>query len=131
MPKLVLCSTNLLTALIRPVDGTNLQAKGRVSTDRSVETALPSTTPCQVRKSSTDNSEFRHRTEYTRGRPYGADEAWRVIAPFIDCSLRQSGARATAGAYTARLIKSHCFEPFDSRNSYSHRCQLWLERIRP
>jgi hypothetical protein len=31
-------------------------------TDRSVETALPSTTPCQVRKSSTDNSEFRHRT---------------------------------------------------------------------
>lgn len=47
---------------------TNPQAKGRVSTDRSVETALPSTTPRQVRKSSADNSEFRHRA-CTHDRP--------------------------------------------------------------
>lgn len=42
---------------------TNPQAEGRVSTDRSVETALPDTTPRQVRKSSADNSEFRHRMQ--------------------------------------------------------------------
>ena len=39
-----------------------------------------------------------------------------------DPAVRQSPraanrARATAGANTDRLVKSHCFEPFDSRNS--------------
>lgn len=39
------------------------QAEGRVLTDRSVITALPLTTPRQVRKSSTNDSESRLRTE--------------------------------------------------------------------
>ena len=51
---------------------TNPRAKGWVSTDRSVVTALPSTTPRQVRKSSTDDSEHRHRSiELTHDRPFG------------------------------------------------------------
>lgn len=38
------------------------QAEGRVLTDRSMKTALPLTTPRQVRKSSTNDSESRLRT---------------------------------------------------------------------
>lgn len=41
--------------------------KGRVSTDRSVATALPSTAPCPSQKSSTDDSRSRHRTPPVRG----------------------------------------------------------------
>ena len=56
----------------RPTDKTNPQAEGWVSTDRSVVTALPSTTPRQVPKSSTDDSESRHRTFETHDRPLDA-----------------------------------------------------------
>ena len=63
----------------RLTDKTNPQAKGWVSTDRSVVTALPSTTPRQVPKSSTYDSESRHRIEKTHDRPLCAEPAYSMI----------------------------------------------------
>ena len=56
---------------IRPAIRTNPPVKGWVSTDRSMGTALPSTTPRPVRKSSTDDSTFWHHHKWSAswGRP--------------------------------------------------------------
>lgn len=82
--------TNFATG-VRLVDKTNPQAKGRVSTDRSVETALPSTAPCLVRKSSTDNSKFRHWTNDTHNRPLQVKETGKIFLPSTNYLIRQSG----------------------------------------
>jgi hypothetical protein len=64
-----------------------LQARGWVSTDRSVATALPSTTPRPVPKSSADNSESRHRANVPLG-------ARRRLAR---CEVLPSSRRAPLG----------------------------------
>lgn len=72
-------------------DKTNPQAKGWVSTDRSVVTALPSTTPRQVPKSYTNDSESRHRIWYTHDRPLEARPSYGEIPSTVRDSIRQTG----------------------------------------
>jgi hypothetical protein len=48
-----------------------------------------------------------------------------------DPGITANRARATTDPRVGRLVKSHWFEPIDSRNSERYRCHLRLERIRP
>ena len=96
------------------------QAKGRVSTDRSVATALPYTTPRSVPKSSTDDSESRHRTprRATNVTPRGRTRDKPVEACTVPGRPRAIGLVRRAPRRAQRLIKSHFIEPFDSRDSW-------------
>lgn len=66
--------------------------RGQVSTDRSVVAALPLTTPRQVRKSSTDDSESRLRTEPLVYRELGALASRKSIRDELLSSTAHGGA---------------------------------------